>query len=206
MAKQKNNQWMQRHIKDNFVKQAQNDGYRSRAAYKLLELNEKDKLFKPGMCVVDIGAAPGGWSQVAATMVGEKGRIIALDILPMDSFAQVEFIQGDFTEDSVFNELMGTLNGQSVDLVICDIAPNISGVRLVDQSKAMYLVELALDFAQQVLKPGGNFAVKVFEGEGLDEFRQTARGIFTKVLNRKPKASRDESRELYIVGKGKLNS
>jgi len=206
MAKQKNNQWMQRHVKDNFVKQAQNDGYRSRAAYKLLELNDKDKLFKPGMCVVDIGAAPGGWTQVAANMVGDKGRVIALDILPMDSFAQVEFIQGDFTEDSVFNELMDTLNGQAVDLVICDIAPNISGVRLVDQSKAMYLVELALDFAQQVLKPGGNFAVKVFEGEGLDEFRQTARGIFSKVLNRKPKASRDESRELYIVGKGRLNS
>jgi len=197
---------MQRHVKDNFVKQAQNDGYRSRAAYKLLELNDKDKLFKPGMCVVDIGAAPGGWSQVAANMVGDTGRVIALDILPMDSFAQVEFIQGDFTEDSVFNELMDTLNGQAVDLVICDIAPNISGVRLVDQSKAMYLVELALDFAQQVLKPGGNFAVKVFEGEGLDEFRQTARGIFSKVLNRKPKASRDESRELYIVGKGRLNS
>ena len=206
MAKQKNNQWMQRHVKDNFVKQAQNDGYRSRAAYKLLELNDKDKLFKPGMCVVDIGAAPGGWSQVAASMVGDKGRVIALDILPMDSFAQVEFIQGDFTEDSVFNELMDTLNGQPVDLVICDIAPNISGVRLVDQSKAMYLVELALDFAQQVLKPGGNFAVKVFEGEGLDEFRQIARGMFSKVLNRKPKASRDESRELYIVGKGRLNS
>jgi len=206
MAKQKNNQWMQRHVKDNFVKQAQNDGYRSRAAYKLLELNDKDKLFKPGMCVVDIGAAPGGWSQVAARMVGESGRIIALDILPMDSFAQVEFIQGDFTEDSVFKELMDTLNGQAVDLVICDIAPNISGVRLVDQSKAMYLVELALDFAQQVLKPGGNFAVKVFEGEGLDDFRQTARGIFTKVLNRKPKASRDESRELYIVGKNKRNA
>jgi len=206
MAKQKNNQWMQRHVKDNFVKQAQNDGYRSRAAYKLLELNDKDKLFKPGMCVVDIGAAPGGWSQVAAMMVGDKGRIIALDILPMDSFAQVEFIQGDFTEDSVFKTLMDTLNGQAVDLVICDIAPNISGVRLVDQSKAMYLVELALDFAQQVLKPGGNFAVKVFEGEGLDEFRQTARGMFSKVLNRKPKASRDESRELYIVGKGRLNS
>lgn len=206
MAKSKNSQWMTRHVNDNFVKQAQNDGYRSRAAYKLLELNDKDKLFKPGMCVVDLGAAPGGWSQVASTLVGDKGRVIALDLLPMDSFAQVEFIQGDFTEDSVFNELMDTLNGQAVDLVICDIAPNISGVRLVDQSKAMYLVELALDFAQQVLKPGGNFAVKVFEGEGLDEFRQTARGIFSKVLNRKPKASRDESRELYIVGKGRLNS
>jgi len=203
MSKSKNNEWMNRHVADNFVKKAQVDGYRSRAAYKLLELDEKDKLFKPGMCVVDLGAAPGGWCQVASRMVGDNGRIIALDLLPMDSFAQVEFIQGDFTEDDVYNQLMATLNGQPVDLVICDIAPNISGVRLVDQSKAMHLTELALDFALQVLKPGGNFAVKVFEGEGLDEFRKTVRQGFNKVLNRKPKASRVESRELYIVGKDK---
>jgi len=203
MAKSKNNEWMNRHVKDKFVKKSQIDGYRSRAAYKLLELDEKDKLFKPGMCGVDLGAAPGGGGQVASRMIGDNGRIIALDLLPMDSYAQVEFIQGDFTEESVYNQLMETLNGQPVDLVICDLAPNLSGVRLVDQSKTMYLVELALDFAQQTLKPGGNFVVKVFEGEGLDEFRQTARGIFSKVLNRKPKASRDESRELYIVGKGK---
>lgn len=204
MTKKKANQWMQRHVQDNYVKQAQNDGYRSRAAYKLLELNEKDKLFKSGQCIVDLGAAPGGWSQVASTLVGDKGRVIALDLLPMDSFAQVEFIQGDFTEDKVYEQLMAALNGQAVDLVICDIAPNISGVRLVDQSKAMYLVELALDFAKQVLKPNGSFVVKVFEGEGLDEFRKTARGSFAKVMNRKPKASRGESRELYIVGKGRL--
>ena len=203
MAKSKNNEWMNRHVSDNFVKKSKVDGYRSRAAYKILEIDEKDKLFKPGMCVVDLGAAPGGWCQVASRMVGENGRIIALDLLPMDSFEQVEFIQGDFTEESVYNQLMKTLNGQPVDLVISDLAPNLSGVRLVDQSKTMHLVELALDFAQQTLKPGGNFAVKVFEGEGLDEFRKTARGVFTKVLNRKPKASRDESRELYIVGKGK---
>ena len=203
MSKSKNNEWMNRHVSDNFVKKAQNDGYRSRAAYKLLELDEKDKLFKPGMCIVDLGAAPGGWCQVASRLVGDNGRIIALDLLAMDSFEHVEFIQGDFTEESIYKQLMDTLSGQPVDLVICDLAPNLSGVRLVDQSKAMYLVELALDFAQQVLKPGGNFAVKVFEGEGLDEFRQTARGVFSKVLNRKPKASRDESRELYIVGKGK---
>ncbi len=204
MTKKKANQWMQRHVQDNYVKQAQSDGYRSRAAYKLLELNEKDRLFKSGQCVVDLGAAPGGWSQVASTLVGDKGRIVALDLLPMDSFAQVEFIQGDFTEKNVYEQLMRTLNGQVVDLVICDIAPNISGVRLVDQSKAMYLVELALDFAQQVLKPNGNFVVKVFEGEGLDDFRKSARGSFAKVMNRKPKASRDGSRELYIVGKGRL--
>jgi len=204
MAKKKANQWMQRHVQDNYVKQAQHDGYRSRAAYKLLELNEKDKLFKSGQCVVDLGAAPGGWSQVASTLVGDKGRVVALDLLPMDSFAQVEFIQGDFTEANVYEQLMRVLSGQAVDLVICDIAPNISGVRLVDQSKTLYLAELALDFAQQVLKPNGDFVVKVFEGEGLDEFRKSARGSFARVMNRKPKASRDESRELYIVGKGRL--
>jgi len=205
MSKQKNNQWMQRHVKDSFVKQAQNDGYRSRAAYKLLELNDKDKLLKPGICVVDLGAAPGGWCQVASSMIGEKGRLIAMDLLPMDHFAQVEFVQGDFSEQAVYDELMKILDGQAVDLVICDIAPNMSGVRTVDQARAMYLTELALDFSRQVLKPGGNFVVKVFEGQGLDEFRDAARKIFSKVLNRKPKASRDESRELYIVGKGKLN-
>ena len=203
MAKQKTNQWMQRHLKDRYVKKAQDDGYRSRAAYKLLELNDKDDFIKPGMCVVDLGAAPGGWTQVASALVGSKGRIVALDLLPMDSFAQVEFIQGDFTDNAVFERLMETLQAQPVDLVICDIAPNLSGVRLVDQSKAMYLTELALDFAKAALRPGGHFVVKVFEGEGLDEFRKSARQIFSKVLNRKPKASRDQSRELYIVAKNR---
>ena len=204
VAKQKRSPWMQRHLNDPYVKKAQADGYRSRAAYKLLELNERDKFFKPGMTVVDLGAAPGGWSQVAAEMVGDKGRIIALDILPMDSFAQVEFIQGDFREDDVFQQLMDTLDGEPVDLVISDMAPSMSGDKSVDQPRSIYLAELALDFACQVLKPSGDFVAKTFEGSGIDDIRTTVRQNFPKCLNRKPNSSRSESREIFIVGKGRV--
>jgi len=205
MGKQKKRtSWMRRHLQDSFVKKAQVDGFRSRAAYKLLEINERDKLFKPNMCVVDLGAAPGGWTQVAAQMVGEKGRIIALDILPMDSFAQVELIQGDFQEEEVYDKLLKILGDDKVDLVICDMAPNITGLRVVDQPRAMYLADLALDFAKQVLKPGGDFLVKVFEGEGMDEYRKQIRQSFAKMLTRKPDASRSESRELYLIGKSRV--
>ncbi len=205
MSKQKRSPWMQRHLDDSFVKKAQADGFRSRAAYKLLELNEKDKLFKSNMCVVDLGAAPGGWTQVACDLVGDKGRVIALDILPMDSFANAEVIQGDFLEDDVYQKLLDMLNGQPVDLVISDMAPNISGMRAIDQPKAMYLAELALDFACQTLKPGGDFVTKVFEGEGMVEYRSLVKQSFSKMLVRKPDASRSESRELFIVGKSKLS-
>lgn len=204
MGKQKRSPWMQRHLNDPYVKKAQVDGYRSRAAYKLLELNERDKLFKPGMTVVDLGAAPGGWSQVAADMVGDSGRIIALDILPMDSFAQVEFIQGDFREDAVFEQLLEILNGKPVDLVISDMAPNMSGTKAVDQPRSIHLAELALDFACQVLKPGGDFVAKTFEGAGIDDIRNTVRENFSKCLNRKPNSSRSESREIFIVGKNRV--
>lgn len=204
MSKQKNNNgWMERHLNDSYVKKSIADGYRSRAAYKIIELNEKDKLFKSGMTVVDLGAAPGGWSQVASDKIGEGGRIIALDLLQMDSFAQVEFIQGDFREDAIFEKLMELLNGDSVDLVISDMAPNITGQRVIDQSKSMYLVELALDFALQVLKPGGDFVTKAFEGAGMAEYRKQVQSHFASSFNRKPGSSRSESRELFIVGKGR---
>lgn len=204
MSKTKRSPWMQRHLNDQYVKQAQVDGYRSRAAYKLLELDKRDKLFKSGMTIVDLGAAPGGWSQVAAEMVGEKGRIIALDLLPMDSFAHVEFIQGDFREESVLNQLMQLLDGDEVDLVLSDMAPNMSGTRAVDQPRSIYLAELALDFACQVLKPGGEFVVKTFEGEGISELRRMIQQEFSKCLNRKPKSSRSESREIFLVGKNRV--
>lgn len=203
MSKQKkNNGWMERHLNDNYVKKSKADGYRSRAAYKIIELNEKDKLFKPGMTVVDLGAAPGGWSQVVSDNLGESGRIIALDLLPMDSFAHVEFIRGDFREDAIFDKLLELLNGDPVDLVISDMAPNLTGQRVIDQSKSMYLVELALDFALQVLKPGGDFVTKAFEGAGMAEYRMQIQAHFAKSYNRKPGSSRSESRELFVVAKG----
>src|SRR5690606_5487419 len=161
--------WLEEHVNDPFVKQAQKDGYRSRAAYKLLELNEKDKLIRPGMLIMDLGSAPGGWSQVAGFLVGHNGRVIATDILPMDSLAGVEFIQGDFTEEGVFNQILDVLGDNKPDLIISDIAPNISGIDSSDQATSMYLVELALDMVRRVLKPGGNFIAKVFQGEGSDE-------------------------------------
>ena len=194
--------WLQEHFNDQYVKQSQADGYRSRASYKLLELHQKDKLLRPGMMVVDLGAAPGGWCQVAAELVGDKGRVIGSDILPMDSLAGVEFVQGDFTEDSVFEELLALMGDDRADLVISDMAPNMSGMTNVDQPKAMYLVELALDMARQVLKPGGSFAAKAFQGEGFDPWLADVRTSFKKVAIRKPDSSRARSREVYLVAKG----
>ncbi len=193
--------WLKEHRDDPYVQQAQRDGYRSRACYKLLELQERDKLIRPGMTVLDLGSAPGGWSQVAAARVGENGRVIASDILPMDSLPGVTFIEGDFTEDTVFERILVALGGQVIDLVISDMAPNMSGVNAVDQPRAIYLVELALDMAQKVLAPGGTFVAKLFHGEGFDEVFQMAKGSFFKVLTRKPKASRPRSREVYMVAK-----
>ncbi|MGJ8686700.1 MAG: 23S rRNA (uridine(2552)-2'-O)-methyltransferase RlmE [Spongiibacteraceae bacterium] len=194
--------WLREHFSDEYVKRAQKEGYRSRACYKLLELQEKDRLIKPGMCVVDLGAAPGSWSQVAAQLVGAKGRVVASDILLMDSLADVEFIHGDFTEDAVFEELLAVLGGQKADLVISDMAPNMSGVKDVDQPRSMYLCELALDMAKQVLRPGGDFVTKIFHGEDFDKYFKELRPQFDKVVTRKPSASRPRSREVYLVARG----
>jgi 23S rRNA (uridine2552-2'-O)-methyltransferase len=204
MAKKKSSSkaWLKEHRDDIFVQRAQKEGYRSRACYKLLELNERDRLIKPGMRVVDLGAAPGGWSQVAGSLVGAKGRVIATDILPMDTLEDVEFIQGDFTEDAVFDALLEAIGDHPVDLVMSDMAPNMSGVAAVDQPRAMYLVELAVDMAARVLAPKGAFVAKVFQGEGFDELFRTLREQYTTVLTRKPEASRPRSREVYIVAKG----
>lgn len=194
--------WLNEHVNDPYVKRAQKDGYRSRASYKLIELNDKDKLIRPGMLVMDLGSAPGGWSQVAGKIVGDHGRVIASDILPMDPLDNVDFIQGDFTDEGVFQQILAKLNGRQLDLIISDIAPNISGVAAADQAASMYLVELTLDMVRQVLKPGGNYAVKVFQGEGSDEFLRDVRSSFEKVMIRKPEASRPRSREVYLVAKG----
>ena len=191
---------MQEHLNDPYVKMAQKDGYRARAAYKLIEIDDKDKLIKPGMTVVDLGSTPGSWSQVVAQRLKGQGRIIALDILDMHPIAQVEFIQGDFREEAVLKQLEATLNNKLVDLVIADMAPNISGVKDVDQAGAAYLTELALDFSQTWLKPGGNFLVKVFIGSGFDDLVKIMSGQFEKVVTRKPKASRDRSSEVYLLG------
>jgi len=194
--------WLNEHVNDPYVKRAQKDGLRSRASYKLMELNEKDKLIRPGMLIVDLGSAPGGWSQVAGKLVGEKGRVLATDILPMDPLDNVDFIQGDFTEEAVVQQILAKLDGRQPDLIISDIAPNISGVAVADQASSMYLVELTLDMVRQVLKPGGNYAVKVFQGEGSEAFLKDVRSSFEKVAIRKPEASRPRSREVYLVGKG----
>ncbi|HFE32792.1 MAG TPA: 23S rRNA (uridine(2552)-2'-O)-methyltransferase RlmE [Gammaproteobacteria bacterium] len=204
MKRSKSSQnWLKRHFDDPYVKQAQKAGYRSRAVFKLLEIQEKKRIIKPGQVIVDLGAAPGGWSQAAVPMVGRKGAVIAMDILPMDPIEGVDFIQGDFSEQDVHDQLMATINGRSVDLVMSDMAPNISGLKAVDQPRAMYLAELALDFALEVLKPGGDFLVKVFQGEGFDEFLKQVRASFQKVVIRKPQASRPKSREVYLLAQGK---
>lgn len=194
--------WLKEHFDDPYVKLAQERGYRSRAVFKLLEINEKDKLFSPGMRVVDLGAAPGGWSEVASKEVGGKGRVFALDILPMEPLSNVDFIQGDFTDSEVFEKLLQLINNHGVDLVISDMAPNISGMNEVDQPRAMYLAELAEDLAKHVLKKGGSFLVKVFQGEGFDPFLKGLRQEYTKVQIRKPHASRARSREVYLLAKG----
>ncbi|AKH70769.1 23S rRNA methylase [Spongiibacter sp. IMCC21906] len=194
--------WLREHFDDHYVKLAQKEGYRSRACYKLIELQQKDKLIKPGMTVVDLGSAPGGWSQVAVNLVGHKGRVIASDILAMDTLAGVEFICGDFTEDSVLQQILEIIGEKPVDLVISDMAPNMSGMKDVDQPRSMYLCELALDMAGQVLRPGGDYVTKIFQGEGFDEYFRMLRDQFDKVITRKPAASRPRSREVYLVGRG----
>lgn len=194
--------WMREHVTDPYVQMAQKDGYRSRAAYKLIELDERDHLIKPGMVVVDLGAAPGGWTQVVAKKIGSSGVLVAFDILPMDPVHGAVFIQGDFREDAALAMLDEAVAGRPVDLVISDIAPNISGIGTADQARSMHLAELALEFAVQHLKPTGGFLVKVFQGEGFDDFVQEMRRQFAQVVVRKPKASRNRSTEVYMLGKG----
>ena len=194
---------MQEHLNDEFVKRAQKEGYRARAAYKLIEIDDKDKLIKPGMTIVDLGSTPGSWSQVAVQRLKGNGKVIALDILDMTGIAGVTFIQGDFREEAVLARLLEALNNKPVDLVIADMAPNISGISDVDQAGAMHLTELALEFSREWLKPNGNFLVKVFIGSGFDEMVKTMRGQFDKVVTRKPKASRDRSSEVYLLGLGR---
>ncbi len=202
MARSKSSgQWLQEHFNDQYVKQSQKDGWRSRASYKLLEIQAKDRVFQPGMKVVDLGAAPGGWSQVAVKQVGNKGRVVASDILPMDPIAGVDFIQGDFTEEALLNDMLKTIGAEKVDLVISDMAPNMSGKSSVDQPKSMYLVELALDMARQVLSKNGTFLTKVFHGEGFDAYLKDVRSSFGRVKTRKPDASRARSREVYLLAR-----
>lgn len=193
--------WMMEHVTDPYVQLAKHEGYRSRASYKLLEIIERDHLLKPGMRVVDLGATPGGWSQVVAQKLAGQGKVIALDLLEMLPLAGVTFIQGDFREDTVLAELVKALDGRPVDLVISDMAPNLSGVGLVDQARAMHLAELALEFALQHLKPGGTFLVKVFQGDGFDEYIREMRGHFRQVATRKPKASRGRTNETFLLAK-----
>jgi 23S rRNA (uridine2552-2'-O)-methyltransferase len=195
--------WMHEHINDEFVKRAQKEGYRARAAYKLTEIDDKDKLIKPGMTIVDLGATPGSWSQVVVQRLKGQGRIIALDLLEMQPINGVEFIQGDFREEVVLKLLESALNNKKVDLVIADMAPNMSGIADVDQAGAAYLTELALDFSKTWLKPNGNFLVKVFIGAGFDEIVKNMRLMFDKVVTRKPKASRGRSSEVYLLGLGR---
>lgn len=193
---------MHRHVNDPYVRRASVEGMRSRAAYKLLQINDKDKLIRPGMWVVDLGAAPGGWSQVAARMVAPAGRVFAIDLLEMTPLAGVTFLRGDFSAEAGLVALETELAGTRLDLVLSDMAPNISGIALADQSRLMGLVELALDFSIKHLKPQGNFLVKAFQGVGFDMFVAAMRGAFVQVLTRKPEASRKGSREVYLLGKG----
>lgn len=203
MARSKSSDaWLKEHFDDAYVNLAKEQGYRSRACFKLLELDKKDKLLKPGMTVIDLGAAPGSWSQVVVEKIGEKGLLIASDILPMDTLAHTEFIQGDFTEQAVLDEILEKLKNRPVDLVISDMAPNLSGMSSIDQPKAMYLVELAFDLAQQTLAPNGDFLAKVFQGEGFDAFIAQIKPIFAKVVIRKPNASRARSKEVYVLARG----
>ena len=203
MARSKtSNAWLAEHFNDEFVKRARKEGYRSRAVYKLQEIDTRDRLLKPGMTVVDLGAAPGAWSQYLVERVGRTGRVIALDILPMEGLPGVEVLQGDFTETATLKALLDALGGRPVDLVISDMSPNISGVDSADKARAMYLSELALDFAAQVLKPGGAFLMKVFQGSGFSELYKIIQGKFTRAVSRKPKASRARSAEIYVLATG----
>ncbi|SIN72465.1 23S rRNA (uridine(2552)-2'-O)-methyltransferase RlmE [Salinivibrio sp. ES.052] len=194
--------WLKEHFDDKYVHEAQKKGYRSRAIFKLEEIQQKDRILKPGMTVVDLGAAPGGWSQYAATQVGDEGQVIACDILPMDSMPGVSFLQGDFREQTVLEALLDRIQPNMVDVVMSDMAPNMSGNQAADQPRAMYLVELALDMCREVLGPKGCFVVKVFQGEGFDQYLAEVRKMFTAVKIRKPDSSRARSREVYIVATG----
>lgn len=203
MAKSRSSgRWLREHEKDIYVQRSRKEGYRSRASYKLLELDEKYGLIKPGQVVVDLGAAPGGWSQVVAERLRGNGTVIASDILPMDSIADVRFIQGDFTEEAVFDRIVEVIGDSRVDLVISDMAPNMSGMKDIDQPRAMHLVEMAVDFATRVLKPGGVLVTKVFQGEGFDPLLRELRGCFDRVSAKKPDASRGRSREVYWLARG----
>ena len=203
MARSKSSQrWLGEHFSDEFVKKAQQEGYRSRAVYKLKEIQEKDRIIQPCMKVLDLGAAPGGWSQYATQLIGRKGRIVASDILPLDPLPFVEFVLGDFRDDAVLTEILGLLGDDKADLVISDMAPNMSGVDAVDQPRAVHLCELALDMARQVLKPGGAFLVKLFQGAGSEEYMREVRTSFKTVKVRKPAASRPRSREVYVLAQG----
>ena len=204
MARSKSsNDWMKEHFDDHYVKMAQKAGYRSRSTFKLEEIDKKDKLIRQnGMVIVDLGSAPGGWSDYALRKMGDKGTVVALDILPMTPLSGVHFIEGDFREDSVLEELNDVVNGQKIDLVLSDMAPNITGVSSIDQPSSMYLVELALDFALTNLSKQGCFLVKVFQGEGFEQYMKAMRDGFQKVITRKPDASRPRSREVYLLGRG----
>jgi len=194
--------WMQEHFEDEYVIMAQAQGYRSRAVFKLKEIQDKDQLIKPGMNIVDLGAAPGGWSQFARQLLGKKNKLVALDILPMDALDGVDFIQGDFREEMVLEQLFAVLQGAPVNLVMSDMAPNMSGNKGVDLPRAIYLGELALDAAKTVLSKDGSFLVKLFHGEGFESFHNEVQRHFSKVVIRKPKASRSRSNEVYILAKG----
>jgi 23S rRNA (uridine2552-2'-O)-methyltransferase len=202
---QSKQQWLDEHVNDEYVKKAQKDGYRSRAAYKLLEINERDHILSSGMKVVDLGAAPGGWLQVAVKIVGKKGQVIGLDLLEIEPVHDVVFLQGDFREDDIYEALMSELKGEKVDVVISDMAPNISGMDTVDQPRSIYLGELVQEFSHQVLKKGGCVLLKLFQGAGFDEYVSSLRRDFSKVYIRKPRASRARSREVYVLAKGYLN-
>jgi 23S rRNA (uridine2552-2'-O)-methyltransferase len=203
MARSKSSKrWLNEHFEDEFVLRAQKEGYRSRAIYKLIEIQQKDRILKPGMTVIDLGAAPGGWTEYAVKQLGRQGRMIALDILPMEPVTGVEIIQGDFREDAVLQQLLDLMGGAGADLVISDMAPNISGMEVVDIPRAYYLAELALDLARQVLKPGGGLLVKLFQGEGFDAYQKDLKQDFKRVVMRKPKASRARSREIYALATG----
>ena len=204
MARSKSShRWLREHFSDPFVKKAQAEGLRSRAAYKLEELIERDRLLKPGMVVVDLGAAPGGWSQYVRQALGDGGRVLALDILEMPPLAGVEFLHGDFREDTVLSQLETLLDGQRVDLVLSDMAPNMSGVDVVDQARAMHLAELAMEFADNHLRPGGAFLIKLFQGVGFDDYVRELRRRYDKVAIRKPAASRKRSPEVYALAQAK---
>ena len=203
MARSKSsNQWMQEHFDDEYVKRAMSEGYRSRSTFKLIEIQEKDRIIKTGMNIIDLGAAPGGWSEYARGIIGKKNKVIALDLLEMDPIEGVDFIQGDFREDEILDELYKVLNGAPVDLVMSDMAPNTSGNKAIDQPRIIYLADLALDTAKEVLIKGGTFLIKMFQGAGFDEYKREVDACFSRVVIRKPKASRARSKEVYILAKG----